>query len=86
MTLEDTIGLMCSDSAWDRLKGEYLQLVIRLDRLEKYLDGLEDKATSEAQTMRAQRNSMKYYRDALRNRMLAAGYDAKSLDELIKEE
>lgn len=42
MTLEDTIGLMCSDDYEDRFVAEYHQLRIRHERLSQIIDSLAE--------------------------------------------
>lgn len=85
MNLEDTIGLMCSDNFRDRMKAEYIQLGIRLKKLDKTLEDLDGTAP-EGQHMRMQRNAMKYYRDALRYRMEDQKINFHSIDELLEED
>lgn len=43
MTLKDTIPLMLSDDWKDRLKAEYWQTTIRLERLSTFLSDVETK-------------------------------------------
>ena len=81
MRLEDTIGMMCSDDYKLRMKAEYLQLVIRMGSLENRLGEVEG-ASHEGQSLRTQRNAMKYYRDALANRMMDMG-TTKEMIELL---
>lgn len=83
MELSETVGLMCSEDFRDRLKAEYIQLRIRMQSLERYLSDLEKKTTKEGQHMRAQLNSMVYYRNALRDRMVDLGVEVDLIDDLF---
>jgi len=84
--LEDTIGLMCSDDYRDRMKAEYIQLAIRINKLEKYMEQCEDLATGFGQNLRAQRNAMGIYRTELGRRMENDGIPVESIDSVIEEE
>ncbi len=88
MKLDDTIGLMCSDNYKDRLKAEYLQLVIRLKKLTDYWVNLEDKVSVEGSYALEQITVMKEYRIVLRKRMLLNRMSPNKLDDLVgvKEE
>ena len=62
MELEDTVELMKSKDFKDRLRAEFLQLCIRISKLEKYLETNEDELLS------AQLEIMKAYRSILKER------------------
>ena len=62
MELEDTVDLMNSKDFKDRLRAEFLQLCIRISKLEKYLETNEDELLS------AQLEIMKAYRSILKER------------------
>ena len=86
MNLEDTIGLMCSDNYKDRMKAEYIQLVIRMKKLAARIEE-SDKTSPGGYHMRMQMNAMKYYRDALRTRMeMDFEMNVKSLDSILEED
>lgn len=80
MKLEDTIGLMCSDDYKDRLKAEYLQLVIRMRKLNRYWETMEDKLSPAGSYVLEQIGTMKAYRSILRKRLYAEGLLPDSLD------
>ena len=85
MNLEDTIGLMCSDNFRDRMKAEYIQLRIRMKKIDKRIEEAYG-SSAEGQMLRQQRNAMKYYRDALRYRMEDQKINFHSIDELLEED
>lgn len=62
MELEDTVDLMKSKDFKDRLRAEFLQLCIRISKLEKYLE------TNESDLLDAQLEIMKAYRSILKER------------------
>ena len=62
MELEDTVDLMRSKDFKDRLRAEFLQLCIRISKLEKYLE------TNESDLLDAQLEIMKAYRSILKER------------------
>lgn len=62
MELEDTVELMKSKDFKDRLRAEFLQLCIRISKLEKYLE------TNESDLLDAQLEIMKAYRSILKER------------------
>lgn len=62
MELEDTVDLMKSKDFKDRLRAEFLQLCIRICKLEKYLE------TNESDLLDAQLEIMKAYRSILKER------------------
>lgn len=73
MKLEDTVELMGSDDYRDRFKAESLQLRIRIQGLEKMLEGykyntLTFKPSCSYQLLNAQLNSMKSYASILEER------------------
>ena len=80
MKLDDTIGLMCSDDYRDRLKAEYLQLVIRLRDLRHYWDKMEDRLSPQGSRILEQIGAMKAYRSVLRKRLYTEGLLPDSLD------
>ena len=80
MKLEDTIGLMCAEDYRDRLKAEYLQLVIRLRNLSAYWDRIEDRFSPQGSYIFEQLIAMKTYRSVLRKRMYHEGLLPDSLD------
>ncbi len=86
MKLEDTIGLMCSDDYKDRLKAEYLQLLIRIRLLDIYWKSLEDKLSPEGAYILEQMGSMKAYRSALRKRLYSVGLFPDTLDAVCDTE
>ena len=66
MELKDTVELMLSDNYEDRLKAEYLQVVIRLGGLLKYLENnTKEKYKGEYTDLTAQLSAMCRYRDTL---------------------
>ena len=85
MTLEDTIGLMCSENFKDRMKAEYIQLNLRMGKLQTYMQNVA-LSTADGQHLREQMNGMKYYRDALRNRMIDLEMNVNSLDSVIEDD
>lgn len=85
MKLEDTIGLMCSDDFKDRLKAEYLQLVIRLHMLMNYWQTMEDRLSLEGGHILEQIGAMKSYKSALRRRLYDAGLFPDTLDAICDE-
>ena len=66
MELKNTIELMLSDNYEDRLKAEYMQLKIRIEKLSTYLDVHKVKPTDERYT---QLYAMKLYLDCLEKRL-----------------
>lgn len=86
LKLEDTIGLMCSDNYKDRLKAEYLQLIIRLRKAENKWRSMDSRMGAEGQHLLSQITAMKSYRYALRNRMEDEGVFAETLDAITGEE
>lgn len=63
MELKDTIQLMQSNLYEDRLKAEYTQLKIRLNKLTKYLEKaqLGEKKPAEIEVLKAQKRFMLQY-------------------------
>ena len=89
MKLEDTIGLMCAEDYRDRLKAEYLQLVIRFRDLMAYWNRMEDRLSPQGSYILEQLGAMKAYRSVLRKRLYVEGLFPDSLDavcELDKKE
>jgi len=89
MKLEDTIGLMCAEDYKDRLKAEYLQLIIRLRDLHTYWVNMEDRLSPQGSYILEQLGAMKAYRSVLRKRLYVEGLFPDSLDavcELDKKE
>lgn len=62
MELEDTVELMKSKDFKDRLRAEFLQLCIRISKLEKYLE------SNGSDLLDAQLEVMKAYRSILKER------------------
>lgn len=89
MKLDDTIGLMCAEDYRDRLKAEYLQLVIRLRDLHTYWINMEDRLSPQGSYILEQLGAMKAYRSVLKKRLYTEGLFPDSLDavcELDKKE
>lgn len=87
MKLEDTIGLMCSDDYKDRLKAEYLQLVLRLRSINRYWESMGDNAASaEGSHVLEQMIAMKTYKAALYKRLNDNGLFPETLDAIVGEE
>jgi len=86
MKLEDTIGLMCSDDHRDRLKAEYLQLVIRLNKAQKQFSHMDDKLSVEGGHLLQQIGAMKEYRSALRKHLQDEDIFWHTLDAVSGEE
>lgn len=86
MKLDETIGLMCSDDYRDRLKAEYLQLVIRLRNIQNYWANMEDKLSPIGSYILEQIGAMKAYRLILKKRLYAEGLLPDSLDAISGEE
>ena len=79
--LEDTIGLMCSDDYKDRLKAEYMQLMIRLSRMDEIQ--MADYSFGTRYLFWDQAYAMERYRDVLRQRMDDEDLDWRAIDNLI---
>lgn len=73
MKLEDTIQDMLSDDPIDRLKAEYNQLDIRINRLKEVLDEYPEDCNIPYQVLHQQLHCMKEYRNYLINRLQIAG-------------
>lgn len=86
MKIEDTIGLMCSDDYRDRLKAEYLQLIIRLKGAQRYFNNMDEKLSIEGGHILQQISAMKEYRSALRRRLADNDIFADTLDAVSGEE
>lgn len=69
MELKDTIALMTSDDYKDRMKAEYYQLVIRIDKLKKYIDS----CCGDTSAHKKQLHAMTDYLSSLCVRMVAEG-------------
>ena len=67
MELKDTVELMLSEDLGDRLVAEYYQLCYRIERLEPYIDTLEQ--SYKKTLMRRQLQAMYDYRMALEARL-----------------
>lgn len=66
MTLEDTVGLMCSDDTKWQLKAEYVQLMLRKQAAERLWFNMDIRTTGEAQHWYELIAAMNRYREALR--------------------
>lgn len=92
LTLEDTVGLMCSDDYKDRLKGEYIQLCIRHHKLRcmllKYSRGeLAFEPDCPSALLIAQEVAMGQYREILKQRLSVEKVPIGDvLEEMFKEE
>lgn len=87
MDLIDTVPFMASESYVDRFKAEYMQLVIRINRLKNILyqyDHLPHTPKCSKQLLRVQLEAMRSYKVVLEHRALAEGVDIKGLDEECK--
>ena len=87
MKLDETIGLMCSEDYKDRLKAEYLQLVIRLKKLERYFVDMDssERLSVKGGHMREQIENMKAYRSSMRRRLQDEEILWPSLDAIVME-
>ncbi len=86
MELKDTIELMQSSDYKDRFRAEYLQVVIRVRKLQAMLDKWEDgslnfKPTCPKAVLYAQLSNMQCYRDVLRRRADLEGIDLSEMEE-----
>lgn len=86
MELKDTIELMQSPDYKDRFRAEYLQVVIRVRKLQAMLDKWEDssqdfKPTCPKAVLYAQLSNMQCYRDVLRRRADLEGIDLSEMEE-----
>lgn len=72
MELKDTVSLMLSDDYKDRVKAEYLQLSIRIEKLKQYIQ-----ANPNAELHKRQLNSMMLYLSDLCARLVTEGIDVK---------
>lgn len=76
LTLNDTIEWMTSDNFKDRLVAEYVQLKIRINKLQNYLYDIGDDAyIIKDEIFIRQLGSMLEYEDALLHRINNAGID-----------
>lgn len=74
MELKDTVDLMLSDDWKDRLKAEYMQSVIRMNRLQAAIaSGMA--GDFEKHALLEQLSAMKAYTGTLAGRCLRAGID-----------
>ena len=86
MELKDTVKLMLSDHWQDRLKAEYLQLDIRIKKLEVRIEFLTKEARQlgasriELMFLRRQIKHMKKYRQELEARLMLQYQEAREID------
>lgn len=70
MELNQTVDLMLSDDYKDRLKAEYYQLFIRLNKLDRFIEDEDEKGNSSAAwLLEKQRSSMCDYLYILKLRL-----------------
>lgn len=86
MELKDTIELMTSSDYKDRFLAEYLQVVIRSQKLQTMLDkweagSLSFKPTCPKAVLYAQLSNMQCYRDVLKRRAKIEGIDLSEIEE-----
>ena len=86
VTLEDTVALMVSDDFRDRLKAEYIQLVLRMRGCLARFDSLDPRTCAEGQWLNSQLIAMGHYRDVLRSRMYDQNIRVELIDDLLREE
>ena len=67
--LKDTVSFMISDDYRDRIKAEYYQLVMRIDKLKKYVDS----CTGDTSIHKKQLQAMTDYLGSLCVRMVSEG-------------
>lgn len=74
MKLVETVNLMCSNDFKDRFIAEYIQLVIRLSKLDAVLNNTSDTRFEVDDTTRAlmlkQRDAMESYKACLKNEQI----------------
>ena len=76
MELKDTVNLMLSDDFKDRLKAEYIQTKIRLDKLTKYIKKLGKFPESEYEvSIFSQWWVLNQYKEILYKRLKLLGID-----------
>lgn len=79
MRLTETVNLMCSNDWRDRFVAEYIQLQIRIIKLEEVLNNTSDSFTALDSMTKAimfkQLDAMKSYRSCLEKRADIAGID-----------
>lgn len=84
MELIDTVPFMASESYIDRYKAEYMQLVIRINRLKDILyqyDHLPYNPKCSKQLLRVQLEAMRSYKSVLEHRAMAEGVDLKGIED-----
>ena len=84
MELKDTVELMNSKDYDDRFKAEYLQLDIRIEKLERMLNNwnnLKFQPKCPKQVLMDQLANMKKYRDALDTRCIYEDIKLKNEEE-----
>ena len=79
MKLVETVNLMCSNDSKDRLIAEYIQLVIRLQKLDDFINNKSDiRFVADDTTMSLmlkQRDAMRSYKECIEKRADIAGID-----------
>ena len=81
MTLRQTVPLMLSDDYKERMRGEYFQLKIRMEKLSARINTMPDGATRSKELLFQQLSIMKLYEEVLETR---ADEEEISLCETIK--
>ena len=84
MELRDTVDLMLSKNYDDRLKAEYLQIDIRIRKLQNTIDNwnnLKFQPKCPKQVLLDQLNCMKKYRDSLDVRLIYEDIEIKKEEE-----
>ena len=78
--LKDTVELMCSEDFKERIVAEWLQLVIRKEKLEAYAEQVfkAPKNKMEVYLLKDQIFGMEMYKDALEARACELGIDLES--------
>ena len=79
MKLDETVNLMCSNDFKDRFIAEYIQLVIRLSKLDAVLNNTSDVSFKVDDITKAlmlkQRDAMESYKTCLEKRAYILGID-----------
>ena len=82
MKLVETVNLMCSNDWEDRFVAEYIQLQIRLSKLEDVLNNTSDTYTVNDDVLKSvmykQRDAMESYKLCLERRANLANIDLRS--------